>query len=339
MKKVVFVEANDIHLKNENIDVVMDLIVQMCDLADKVGCDDLLMLGDIFDARPAQKQGVLIAFNNILDYIGSRNKTVHIISGNHDKSNYLSHDSYLTPYENHPAINLINTPKYLKNKGASFDMYFIPYYDENKMWIKEYEALISEHPIAEKSILFSHIAVTGSVNNDGTTIENSLSPLLFKDFFKVFLGHYHNFSQVGKNIFHLQSPYQTSFGEDNQKGFTLIYSDGSHEFVKSKFKEYKTITVDVDSLTSKEIKELSKSEGNIRIEIKGDKNKIDALNLSPLKNSGIKVVKKDTELEIKDIDDVGEIIIHNKDSVIKEFKDWCEDEQIEDSGTGLKYIK
>ena len=56
-----------------------------------------------------------------------------------------------------------------------------------------------------KHILGTHIAVTGSVNNDGTHVSSTISPKLFKNYFKVFSGHYHNQQKIGSNLLDLIS--------------------------------------------------------------------------------------------------------------------------------------
>jgi exonuclease SbcD len=338
MRKVEFIEANDIHLRGDNVETIKDLIKQMCDLSDTHLCDKLLILGDILETRPAQNQGVLVSLIEILDYIKVRGKKLFTIPGNHDKADYSSDNSFLLPYQNHPALFLMSQPTYLKADGCDFDSYFLPFYEE-KTWIDKFENMIKLNPVKNKSILFGHWAVIGSQNNNGTTVDNGIKPSLFKKFHKVFLGHYHNSHTIGSNIFHLPSIIQANFGEDNQKGFTLIYNNGEHEFVKSSFKEFVTIKVDVENLTAKEIKEFAKqTDSNTRIEITGDKAKLAAIDTTLLRDSGIKVVKKDIEFEIADIEQVSEVKIHNKETVIIEFQNWCKSEKI-DSVNGLKYLK
>lgn len=335
MKRVIFIEANDIHIKNENIESVKELIKQMCDLGDSVKCKQLLILGDIFEARPAQKQGVLIGLTDMLDYIHERGFKAFIIPGNHDKSDYSSHDSYLTPYQNHPAIFLMSRPTYVKagdmfdNMDCQFDSYFLPFYEE-KTWSQHFDKMISDYPVKNKSILFGHWSVNGSTNNDGTKIDNGIKPSIFKKFDKVLLGHYHNSHSIGSNIFHLPSITQTNFGEDNRKGFTMIYSDGSMEFIKSKFKEFVTVKVNIDKLTQTEINEIvdNNINGNVRVELTGDKEKLDSLDFTKLRDSGMKIVKKDSELEVNEIDSDSKLMVYNDDSILVEFKSWCESEKL-----------
>lgn len=50
----------------------------------------------------------------------------------------------------------------------------------------------------------------------------------------MYLGHYHDYQQVGSNIFHLGSLQQNNFGEDESKGFWMLYDDCTVELLKSK---------------------------------------------------------------------------------------------------------
>ena len=332
MKTPIFIEMNDIHLRGDNVEKIKDLISQACSLGDHLKCKQLLVLGDIFDARPAQKQGVLVAFSEILDYIYSKGFKMLCIAGNHDKSDYTANESYLTQYKDHPAIILLSEPTYIhsgdfyENCDCQFNSYFIPFYEE-KVFKEKYDKLISNNPISNKSILFSHIAVTGSRNNDGTIIESPIKPSIFKDFYKVMLGHYHNEQQIGGNIFHLPSICQSNYGEDENKGFTIIFADGSHEFKKSKFKEFKTIKLDVANLSKEAIREIiSESNSNTRIELVGEKDILDSVDTTILRDAGIKVVKKNIDLEIEEIEQISEIKKYNKESISKEFTDWCNKE-------------
>ena len=81
----------------------------------------------------------------------------------------------------------------------------------------------------------------------GTTIKT------FENHFKVFSGHYHDQQKIG-NFYHIPSIQQNNYGEDSDKGFTVLFGDGSHELVKSDFKEYIKVQVDLDTCSDKDLK-------------------------------------------------------------------------------------
>ena len=228
---------------------------------------------------------------------------------------------------------------------SGIDLIFIPFFKE-ELWLNVYENKIKTNGFRDiKHILCSHIAVNGSRNNDGTAIENGISPSLFKDFDKVFLGHYHDMQQPAKNIYHLPSIQQNNFGENNEKGFTVLYSDGSHELVKSKFKEYVKVKIDVDKVSKKELNDLVTEYSNqtkdsyIRFILEGTEDKIKSINKDVLQSSGIdiKTVNKEIENVTVDFDEI-EIKKYTKDDLLDEFQMFCE-EYDKDYEKGLEYIK
>ena len=85
-------------------------------------------------------------------------------------------------------------------------------------------------------------------------------------------------------------------GENNEKGFTVLYSDGSHEFAKSKFKEYIKVRVDVDKASKKELNDLVTEYSNqtkhsyVRFVLEGTEDKIKSINKDVLQSSGIDIL-------------------------------------------------
>ena len=237
MKKPICVCSNDWHLDESNLGEIPGLISQQIKLAKSWGVEVLVCLGDIFQSRKAQKESVLNCFKSILDEIHRNKMTLFVIPGNHDKTDYKSYSSFLDPFSTHPAIKLITSTT--KASFSSMECYFIPFFEE-QMWLEEFRKIKDPY-----NILFSHIAVNGSVNNNRTKVESTITPSLFKGV-NVFLGHYHNYQDVTPNIHHLPSLKQNNFGEDINKGFTVIYDDSSFEIINSEFTLYHTFNIRVD---------------------------------------------------------------------------------------------
>lgn len=343
--KALAVLSTDWHLKKENIDQIKDLVMQQCELALELETEYLVCLGDIFDSRIAQRQDVLDAFGEILDTIDSYGLKLWAISGNHDKTNYSSHKSFLDPYKGRDCFSLVDKTARIPFIQEQLQLNFLPFFTD-EVWMEQFEKLkkTPQLPILQgcKEILLTHIAVTGSRNNDGTMVSSSLSPGLFKDFFKVFSGHYHDQQKIGSNFYHIPSIQQNNFGENTEKGFTVLYTDGSHELIKSKFKEFVKVQIDLDTIESDELLSLKRkykgSESNIRFEFKGSDNVLKSLKKEDFTSLGIDVKTKSREVE----DDIifsesTEVIEHTGDSIIEEFKKCCEKENwnIEQ---GIKYL-
>ena len=65
--------------------------------------------------------------------------------------------------------------------------------------------------------------------------EKELPARIFSPFDKVFVGHYHNRTVIpGTGIEYIGSSRQHNFGEDEEKGYTVLYTDGTYEFVKNR---------------------------------------------------------------------------------------------------------
>ena len=340
MKKPILIISSDWHIKPSNIDSIIELIKQKIKLAKKLNCTNLACLGDIFQSRQSQPLSVLKCFEIILDLIKEAEMELVCISGNHDKTDYQSTNSFLDQFQWHPALKLIRIYEGLLIKD-DIKLWFLPFFEE-KLWLDDFDENIINKVKEQdkyKHILMSHQSFNGSVNNDGSKQENSLKVGLFKDFFKVFLGHFHNMHQIGKNIYHLPSIQANNFGENNEKGFTVLYDDGSHELIQSTFSKYETIKIDLDKTSKKDLNKLITSHGgsddHIRFKLIGAEEKIKAIKKEEFSVAGIEVTCDITDAEYEALEI--EQVELTKDTIKDEFKVWC-DKNEKDYNTGIEYI-
>lgn len=340
-KKPLAVVSNDWHISSSNTDVIEEVMSQKIALCSKLNINTVFVLGDIFQSRQSQPLKVLKCFENILDKFHDAGIKVHCIPGNHDKTNYDSADSFLDSYTHHPALELTRSGSILKLGGIKVRM--IPFISD-ELFLKAFAKSKELHPVSKNEILMSHIAVTGSVNNDGTKVSGSISPSLFEDFSTVLLGHYHNFHKVSGEIYHLPSVIQKDFGENDNKGFTIIYDDCSFEIVTSDFKRYETVEIDLDKVTHKEfkekLKEFNTESTNVRIKLVGSNEKIKSIKIDELKMSGfhVKTDQKDISDSIEQIEN-GKIVEHDSSSLLEEFIAFCEKEEYDNIEIGNNYLK
>lgn len=341
--KVIGVISTDWHLKVENINDIMDLVRQQIDLATKHGCRMLICLGDVFDSRISQREEVLNAFTTILDMINESGMYLLCIPGNHDKTDYKGDRSFLTPFAYHPGLRLYEKPTlmYLSQEtGLIVPVFCVPFY-ESSVWIEKVKRHYEKYQ-GEKPILLSHIAVYGSVNNDGSIVTSPITPAFLKEMFsRVYLGHYHNAQEVSEGVIHLPSIQQNNFGEDTEKGFTLLFEDGDFEFVKAVFKEYISLKVDVDNTSKAElVKFLDLNSGGdkrVKIEAIGSESKLKALNEELFSERGIVLKKrrKDLDTDIR-LDEISSEI--SKASVKELFKNFCQEKGY-DYEQGFNFLK
>jgi len=328
MKKPICINSNDWHIDEKNLEEIPGLISQKIKLAKLLSVNTLVCTGDIFQSRKAQKESVLNCFKSILDEIEENNMTLIAIPGNHDKTDYRSYSSFLDPFSTHPALKLITEAT--NYKINNIDCAFIPFFEED-IWLEEFSKLKQPY-----SILFSHIAVNGSINNNKTKVESTLTPKLFKDM-EVFLGHYHDYHDVTPNIHHLPSLKQNNFGENINKGFSVIYDDSSFDIINSDFKQYLTFNIRVDdSDFKKKMTEFAKylENNNVKIKITGPRSEIKGIDFNIYKSIGMKI---DTIFDELIIEDSKQIDLSDKNTILDHFKLFCQERDI-DVNEGLSYL-
>jgi exonuclease SbcD len=338
--KVETITTGDWHIKDTNIKEIFNLVEQLCQLANKHEVEYVFVKGDVFESKVKQGQDVLTAFGKILDIFESYGVTLIAIAGNHDKGNYRLTESFLDPFKHYPNFQLF--PNHGVIVGNNINFHILSYFSE-EVYLEKLAEVKKKIDPSRLNFLMSHQELTGSANNDYHKIENSIKVSDFKEFDKVLLAHFHNESQIGDNIFHLPSIQQNNYGEDNRKGFTLVYEDGSLELVKSSFKEFKKVTIDLDKVELEDvdeyIKEYSKDPNNIKFEITGSEEKIKSLKKEKIIQNGIEVTTK-----IKEIDhnmklaESNEVIEFTVDSIEDEFTEFCNDKKL-NIDEGVHYLE
>ncbi len=328
MKQPLAIISTDWHIKADNKESILSIAEQEIQLAQNCGVNTIMWLGDMFDSRTSQSQELLTFMDSILNMYYLAGLTVHCIPGNHDKTDYGDDKSFLTVFKYHPNFHLHEELDMFVL--GQYKFWLMPFYRQD-VYLEKFEMCI---PLG-RCVLFSHTAIQGSINNDGSKVESSIKASLFKGFEKVFLGHYHNRQQPAKNIFHLPSVQQNNFGEDEDKGFTVLYDDLSFELIKSVFKHYKEIVVDARTITSEELVELSKSsvDGvNLRLTFTGDKQAMKKIDRKKFTAAGISVQVKYDDVNVDEVDEHQNIIAMTGTSIAEKFEEFCKEK-------GYDYIK
>lgn len=341
--------CTDFHIKTDNLASIIDLHKQAIIEANSRGIDDHIWLGDVFESRVSQREEVLNGLTSIIELYNQAGHTIHCIPGNHDKTDYDSVDSFLTSFKHHPSFDLITTaqPRCIPG-GRSQDpnyrtCYFIPFFNEN-IWMEEFEKVKEDSFDVVKPLLFSHIAVQGSVNNDGTKVQSTLKPSLFKKFEKVYLGHYHDYQEISPNIVHLGSLQQNNFGENEDKGFWILSLDGEVDLVPSKGTSFKKLQIDLDNTSQKQaVAIIQKFEETnpgcrLRVELTGESASIKAFDSAEFKSKGIDIKRKFKEVEVMDDTEVTEVKSSTFDEVKSKFEIFCKENDYE-YAEGIKILE
>jgi DNA repair protein SbcD/Mre11 len=342
MKKTIGILSSDWHLDKDNFLEKKDLIKQKIALAKQLKVKNLFCAGDIFIERKARPLIDLKYFDDILYLIWEEGLELFLIPGNHDKVNYKSDDSYLLTYKHYPHIHLYETVSSLEI-GENNIFHFLPYYDEiTPIYVENLRKL---QPNKNKiNNLITHISINSVKNNERNVVMNDIREVFFKDFTNVFVGHYHDRQDVGKNIHYIGSLNQGNFGEDNNKGFTILYEDGSFEYTKSKFKEYKQIEIKVDeNFSLKQIDDLLKENENstnhTRFSFLGKEMFLKNIDKKYIERYGFDVKMKQIEVENGiELAKKEEFVNFTKGNLMDEFKEFCEEKKIENNKYGVEVL-
>lgn len=328
MKEIKFITSNDLHIKEDNWKQVYSCVMEQIDFANKNEVKEIYFLGDIFNSRKSQSIDVLHAFSLILDYAEKRKVKIIAFPGNHDKTDYKNSISFLDSFKHHPYLELIVNPTVMG------DVTLIPFFEDNTL----IDLLEQQKP---NKYLFSHFAVNGSVNNDGSKVESKIDKKLLSKFEHVFLGHYHNYSSPMKNVHHLPSIMQNNFGEDDEKGFTVIYEDGTFEIKKTNFKKFIKIKIDVNEIEKEELDELIEKNANskdvVRFVISGSKENIAKIDKNNILLNGIEFDSKEDDIDVGVDFDEKEIKSYDLENIKEIFEEFCEEKEL-DFEEGIKYF-
>lgn len=330
----------DTHLHKSNVDLVKNIFNQAIEKCKELKINNIFHLGDFFTSREAQPLLVLKEAKDILLLIRNNNIDMSIIAGNHDKTNLEDELSYIDVIDKDTEnIDLIYNED-SKLYDEKINIIFLPYFKESGSYLTRLNSvskLIIKNNI---NILLTHVGVNGVNNNDGSSVENEVKQELFKKFDKVFVGHYHDQQSI-KNIYYIGSAYQSNFGEDELKGFTILYSDGSHEFVQSKFPKFikEKINIDDKGALKKFEKKYANSTDHIRAILIGEKTKLQSFKKENFIDKGFDVKFEDENLNTNIDISNQEMQIYDRSNIKKAFNKFVELNSIEDFNFGLNYLE
>lgn len=339
--KSIGVLINDPHLNKNNDVLVENLFLQAISVCKKYDTDVIFCSGDMFTNRSGQPLSTLASFKRILRDLSKNQITLYTIPGNHDKTDADDVLSYISVY-NSKSLKLFSTPAVVDFMGV--DVTFLPYFS-TEVWLEYFNSLPKINH-KKKNIIITHVAVNGVKNNDGSVVENNIPASLFKDYDKVFIGHYHDASKIGKNVYYAGSLYQNNYGERYEdKGFTVIFEDASFEFVQSSFPIYRKINLNVND---------AESISMALEEYKNNKSDFIRFVFSGKREDAYKIQKEEFAkygIDVKfDIDETKEaiestynetIIQFDKKTVLKDFMAFCSENNIKGNRLvyGVKKLK
>lgn len=350
MKKPIAVILTDTHLKESNISLVYSIFKQAIEHTKKLGLKELYHGGDIFDSRRAQTVELLTAFKDIVEMCKENKIRLIAIPGNHDKVSYTSYHSFLDSFGHYPLDEIIDPYFRLVSKYDAFSLtedvafHMIPFF-EDKMYIENLqEYLVGDYQKKKKkkNILLTHIGFSSAIMNSGTIIEGQISEQLISKFFDLTLvGHFHDYQELyGGSVTYIGSGYQGSHGEDEKKGITVVYDTLEIEQIQLEFPKYRTLKLQVENLTQKDIEDINLEKqttgDNIKVVLIGEETKVKSFNKQQLLNVGVKVeieTEKVSRIEVQE-----SVEKFDSSSILSYFKEFCIRKNFE-LDKGLDYLK
>lgn len=242
MKKPLAVFISDIHYTLQTLKLAAASLNQAINKANALNVP-LFIPGDLHDTK-ANIRGECA--NSMIQTLCRARTDLYILIGNHDLINEKSDEhslNFLRAY-----ANIIDVIQFSKELNA----YLIPYQSN----VKELKTYLSTIP--KRSTLIMHQGLQGSSAGDYFQDPTAITTEDVAGF-RVISGHYHNrqtiYTPDDGQWDYVGNPYTLNFGEANdpEKGYQILYDDGSLEFVPTNLRKHRKFELDVQWLTNNDL--------------------------------------------------------------------------------------
>lgn len=208
--------ATDIHLKFSNLAITQGLFNTILRIVEERKIREIVLTGDINDTKAIIRSECLNQLRKFCTKLRGLDCQVYVLVGNHDMHNAKSMEfgHSLESLKDLMNVTVFDTPTTHAVGGKRVK--FLPYTEDNKLLMKE----LKNEEKAE--FLFCHNGISGAaMNSKGMFDDFSISTSKYKNFKRVFVGHYHAYQEL-ENIIYLGSPFSHSFAESNTKKYIGI---------------------------------------------------------------------------------------------------------------------
>lgn len=332
---------NDIHVSKDNIPEFTANWREALDICRRMNIRDIALGGDLFLSRAAQTLDVLLAVHDALLSAAECGMRVTMINGNHDKVNQESERGYCHVFDRHPGVLVADDYIALPcPDGQRFVLHMVAYFPENGSFPDKLGKVRLDPD--RLNYLYIHEGINGALSQPS---DNELPVSLFEEFDRVFVGHYHNRCIIpGTRIEYIGSSRQHNFGEDEDKGYTVLYNDGTHEFVKNRANtRYRVMDVPVEKAGIRLTNELSeiRAEGRYKVKVRihgraAQLPNIDKRALFEAGASKVELLPEEVQAEAFAEGDLLER--YDREKISESYREFCALRHIEDPEYGLMYL-
>lgn len=333
---------NDIHVSKDNIPEFQKNWDEALFICDQYKIEDLIIGGDLWLSRSSQTLDTLMAVRQAIIKAINSGITITIAEGNHCKVDQESILGYSHLFSEYPHVYVVDDYSII-NISDNVELYIMSYFPENGSFVNRLKEMVrTELNHSVFNILYIHEGINGALS---TPNEKELPTNIFSDFDIVLVGHYHNRCTIkGTNIEYIGSSRQHNFGEDEEKGYTIIYSDGSHEFVKNQVNiRYKVLDINASQVNSKLLDKLEdiKADGRYKIKTRINCTTQEAVNIDKqklLEAGATKVEIVTEELTLTETTSHSLDKKFDKSGIKQEYTSFCANKGISNIEMGLQYL-
>lgn len=335
---------NDIHISKDNIPAFKANWQEAIDICRKMDVKEIAIGGDLFFSRAAQTLDVLLAVHDALLTAAEHGIHVTIAEGNHDKVNQENERGYCHVFDQHS--NVLVCDEYVSlplGDDCRFVLHMMGYFPEDGSFCTRLDRLKEEALDPKRlNFLYIHEGINGALAQPN---DKELPAKIFEEFDKVFVGHYHNRTIIDKtHIVYIGSSRQHNFGEDEEKGYTVIYTDGSHEFIKNQANtRYRVIDVAAERAGLHLMDELREIDADgrykVKVRVHAPQAAMKSVDKAALLDAGatkVELIADDEEM----LEVAASSLFEKFDShrIRETYEEFCREKQIDDVAIGLEYL-
>ena len=335
---------NDIHISKDNIPAFKANWQEAIDICRKMDVKEIAIGGDLFFSRAAQTLDVLLAVHDALLTAAEHGIHVTIAEGNHDKVNQENERGYCHVFDQHS--NVLVCDEYVSlplGDDCRFVLHMMGYFPEDGSFCTRLDRLKEEALDPKRlNFLYIHEGINGALAQPN---DKELPAKIFEEFDKVFVGHYHNRTIIDKTrIEYIGSSRQHNFGEDEEKGYTVIYTDGSHEFIKNQANtRYRVIDVAAERAGLHLMDELREIDADgrykVKVRVHAPQAAMKSVDKAALLDAGatkVELIADDEEMLVVAASSLFEKFDSHR--IRETYEEFCREKQIDDVAIGLEYL-
>lgn len=343
MKKAVLLLFNDIHISKSDIAGFTTNWNEALSICQERGITKIALGGDLFHSRVSQTLDVLLAVHDALLQAQAAGVLVTIAEGNHDLIDQEALRGYCHIYDQHKNVSVVDDFLTLDDPEWGFVLHMMSYFPEDGSFTDKLNALMRGSMASGKlNYLYIHQGINGAL---ATPAEDELPAHIFDPFDKVFVGHYHNRTKIkGTEIEYIGASRQHNFGENEDMGYTILYCDGSSEFVQNQANiRYRNIDIHIDKvgIALYDMLDELKAEGRYRIKVRvhGSREATANIDKQRLLEAGankVEVVSED--VEAIEAPEAGVLEKYDNAKIKQSYEEFCSKRSIGNVALGLDYL-